>query len=108
MELDIINDLIEEELKNANKKFPLFQTPHEAYGVMREELEESNQEFKDIKQGILVEYWELCKNDKKYNNIRFMRNKLLDTLDYTIINNIKELIQLAAMVKKAKMLNNDK
>lgn len=107
MDLDIIKDMIQDELTEANKKFPLFQTSHEAYGVLREELEEFNDEFKEIKQGILVDYWDLCKNDKRYNNVNYARNRLLDKLEYTILNGFKELIQLGAMVKKAKMLNND-
>lgn len=107
MDLDIIKDMIQDELTEANKKFPLFQTSHEAYGVLREELEEFNDEFKEIKQAILVDYWDLCKNNKRYNDVKYMRGKLLDRLDYTILNGIGELIQLAAMVKKAEILNNN-
>lgn len=107
MDLEIIKDMIQDELNEANKKFPLFQTPHEAYGVLREELEEFNDEFKEIKQSILVDYWDLCKNNNQYNNIKYMNDRVLDKLDYTILNALGELIQLAAMVKKAKILNND-
>jgi len=102
--MDILNDLIDEELKSANEKFPLFQTMHEAYGVMREELEETNDEFKDIKQAILIEYWNLCKNSKK-ENTKYLSGKLLDSLDNAILHNLRELIQLGAMVRKSKLLN---
>lgn len=108
MDLEVIKDIIDDELNRANKIFPLFQTSHEAYGVMREELEEFNDEFKEIKQLILVDYWDLCKNEKKYNNVKSARDSLLTRLDYLILNGFEELIQLAAMVKKSKMLNEER
>jgi hypothetical protein len=110
MDINIILDLIEEELKEANNIYPLFQTQHEAYGVMREELEEAWDEFKLIKKGILIDYWDLCKNDKdgdKAIRIKVI-NELLRLLEGDVINCIKELIQLGAMLKKAKMLNDRK
>lgn len=107
MYLDEINNLIDNELQNANKKFPLFNSMHEAYGVMREELEESSQEFKQIKILILCEYWEFTKNDKFHLDNKESIDNLLDKLDSTIIHNISELIQLGAMVRKSKILNNE-
>ena len=105
MDLDLISDLIEEELKEANEKFSLFQSMHEAYGVMREELEESNDDFKQIKEMILTKYWEFTKNDKFKMKNKENIDKLLIKLDSVIILNIYELIQLGAMVRKSKTLN---
>lgn len=104
--MDIFNDLIEEELQEANKVYPLFQTEHEAYGVMREELEEASEEFRDIKERILQDYWKLCRNSKYHLDNKKVTSKLLNKIEQSILHNLKELIQLGAMVKKAKMLNN--
>lgn len=100
----MINELINIELIKANRKFPLFQSRHEAYGVILEELEELESEIKDIRIGILVDYWQkYCKNSKaNLPNI----NNLLDCLSSGIKCAINELIQLGAMIEKAKMLEN--
>lgn len=108
MDIDLLNDLIEEELKEANNIYPLFQTCHEAYGVMREELEETSEEFKNVKERILQDYWKLCRNDKFNINNKGTTDKLLTKLEIHILDTLKELIQLGAMVKKAKILNNNK
>lgn len=105
MDLDLLSNLIDDELKEANKSFPLFQSMHEAYGVMREELEESNDDFKQIKEMILNKYWDYAKNDKFKMKNKESINKLLIELDSVIIFNIYELIQLGAMVRKSKILN---
>jgi len=106
MDMNILSDLIEEELKEANKVYPLFQTEHEAYGVMREELEEAAEEFNNIKEGIIRDYWKLCRNSKYHLDNKKVTSKLLNKIEQSILHNLKELIQLGAMVKKAKMLNN--
>lgn len=110
MNIDIekISKMIDNELQEANEKFSLFQSMHEAYGVMREELEESSQEFKEIKTLILCEYWEFTKNDKFHLDNKDSIDNLLNKLDSTILCNICELIQLGAMVRKSKMLNDNK
>ena len=107
MNIDIekISKMIDNELQEANRNFPLFQSMHEAYGVMREELEESSQEFKEIKTFILCEYWEFTKNDKFHLDNKVSIDNLLNKLDSTILCNICELIQLGAMVRKSKILN---
>jgi len=104
--MDLLNDLIDEELKEANKIYPLFQTEHEAYGVMREELEEAAEEFRNIKEKILQDYWKLCRNSKYHLDNKKVTSRLLNKIEQLILDNLKELIQLGAMVKKAKMLNN--
>lgn len=108
MDMDLLNELIEEELKEANKVYPLFQIEHEAYGVMREELEEAAEEFNNIKEGILKDYWKLCRNSKYHLDNKKVTSKLLNKIEQSILYNLKELIQLGAMVKKAKLLNERK
>lgn len=41
---DEINRLAEIELQEANKKYPLFHSQHEAYAVLKEEVEEMMEE----------------------------------------------------------------
>ena len=40
----MIEKLINDELRAANKKFPLFSSWHEAYAVILEEVEEAGEE----------------------------------------------------------------
>jgi len=106
-ELEILSSLIDDELKIANNKFPLFQSMHEAYGVMREELEECINEFKKVKFMILSNYWTYTMNDKFHMKNKRSIDKLLIELDSVILFNIYELIQLGAMVRKSKILNDN-
>jgi len=99
-----ILSLIDNELKNANNKFPQFQSRHESFGVMLEEFQEADKEIKDIKTGIIQDYWKLCRESK---NIPLGDNEaknLLKHLEADVVNAISELIQVGAMVQKAKKL----
>ena len=58
----IIHNLIEEELAEANKIHPLFQSPHEAYAVMLEELEETKEEL-DTCERLLEMTWDRVRTD---------------------------------------------
>lgn len=100
----MIEMLINTELGKANKEFPQFQSRHEAYGVMLEEFEEAETEFQDIKTGLLKDYWDKCKNSKTATSKDTLF--LLDCLEAAIKCNIKELLQLGAMVIKSKTLEN--
>lgn len=104
----VLEKLIENELKAVNKKFPPFASRHEAYGVLKEEMEELFTEIEDIKIGILDDYWELCRKFKNKNQVApglvekgyystygdKEAKKLLDNLEAAINCSFKELIQL--------------
>jgi hypothetical protein len=98
----VLKKLIENELKAANDKFPPFHSRHEAYSVLLEEYQEFKEEIDDIGEGILVDYWKLCRGSKNFSHEEAKR--LLDCLETAINCAFKELIQLGAMVKKAKNL----
>lgn len=114
----VLEKLIENELKAANNKFPPFQSRHEAYGVLLEEYEEIKEEIDDIGTGIIKDYWKLCRKLKNKNQVApglvdkgyystygdKEAKKLLDNLEAAINCSFKELIQLGAMVQKAKIL----
>lgn len=88
----IIHTLIEEELEEANQIHPLFQSPHEAYAVILEELEEAEEELAQCRQ-LLEEAWIRCRND-------FGLADLMHRLKGHAVFAAQEIIQLAAMADK--------
>jgi len=99
---DGITKLIEEELELANKKFPLFNSPHEGYAVILEEFEEAMEEKEDILTEMAYLKKRIFQNENKsaIYKIKCLKN--------STINCISELIQLAAMCDKYIMSLRDK
>lgn len=116
----ILDKLIDNELKAGNEQNPPFHSRHEAYGVMKEEYEELKAEIDDIGIGVLEDYWKLVRRFKHKDTVApglvekgyystygdKEAKKLLDLLESAIKCSFKELLQLGAMVKKAKNLEN--
>lgn len=92
-----IMDLVAEELEDANKKYPLFHSPHEAYAVLREEVEEAEYDIEKIKERLDC-MWISVKCDTNIEGHA-------DTLYAYAVNGIMELIQVAAMADKIKQSN---
>lgn len=96
----MIEKLINEELQNANKKFPLFSSWHEAYAVILEEVEEADEETNVMCTLYL---------DRLWRDIRAKASSEADRIeDIGIVRGhavraIEELIQVAAMCDKAAM-----
>ena len=88
----IIHNLIEEELAEANKIHPLFQSPHEAYAVMLEELEETKEELIAC-ESLLADTWDRVRKD-------FGVADLMRQLKAHAVFMVQESIQLAAMAQK--------
>lgn len=82
------------ELARANKMFPLFQSPHEAYGVIKEEQEESADESCSMA-GLLNDFWNTVKNND-YEE----QEEILNGLRDAAIRAASELCQVAAMAQK--------
>jgi hypothetical protein len=100
-----IKELINIELILSNNKYGKFNTTHEAYGVLIEEFTELKHEYKQIKNLIKKRYWnQACINSKITTDIEIL--DILNLLDEKVLNAIKELIQIGAMSKKAKVLIN--
>jgi hypothetical protein len=93
----MIEDLIIVELAYANEKHgEKFHSPHECYAVIKEEVEEVEEEFKQIK--IKLEcMWGFIKEDE--TDSCGMQYEMEYMKDATI-NLIKEAIQVAAMIEK--------
>ena len=101
--MSMLDKLINEELERANEKFPPFQSLHEACAVTFEEVEELREQIEKIELSMKW-YWILCKGSKN-TTVGQLKN-LLDDLDVSIISAFEELIQVAAMIKKARRLQN--
>ena len=92
-----IEKLVEEELVRANNKYPLFHSPHEAFAVLMEEVEELRTEVQAAEVN-LAGAWGCVKRDEDMtNHITALYN---DTV-YAIC----EAIQVMAMCKKINMSN---
>ena len=85
--------LTNEELERANKKFmSKFNSTHEAYAVLKEEIEEAEAELKNVKM-MLEDCWFDIKRDT-------MPNRNIIAIKNCAINLSAESIQVAAMCKK--------
>lgn len=91
-----IEELVQQELEEANKLHPMFQTPHGATGVIWEEYEETIEELEQVKMSIKYAWkFGVRKDDKMLFK--------MDTLSAkgAAIKAIQECIQVAAMCQKA-------
>lgn len=96
----MIEKLINDELRAANKKFPLFSSWHEAYAVILEEVEEAQREMEMLVGAKLPNFWASikCKSCPENVYLEYMGN-----IRYFAVRAIEELIQVAAMCDKAVM-----
>lgn len=94
----MIYKLIQEELEKANKKFPAFASRHEAYAVMKEELEEALDNLESLIETLHDEYWMCTKLDKTEQ----VTTHTLKCMGIDCSKAIEELIQVGAMIEKAK------
>lgn len=92
---ETIEFLISRQLSSANEKFPPFNSRHEAWAVIHEEIEELDNELADTKRG-LFHYWTAIKKNADTDILIHVYNSLICALN--------ELSQVAAMVQKAMVL----
>ena len=91
-----IHKLIKEELTEANKIHPPFNSPHEAYAVILEEWEEMIYELVGVRDA-LDYMWESIKDDDEES----VFDAVTKASDY-MIDALREAIQVSAMLEKAK------
>lgn len=98
---DVFN-LIEKELEAANKKFPLFNSNHEAFAVLLEEVEEAHEEMiaLEILKGNI---WKMTKEGAEPEAL----HEQFTAAYNTAINLAVEAIQCAAMARKGILSNID-
>lgn len=92
-----INKLIKTELEDANSKFPLFSSSHEAYSVLLEEVEESVEALDAIAIEMQVLWGSIRAN--QYQAQQYCISKIYEKT----LNLIEEALQVAAMCEKYKM-----
>lgn len=91
-ELSDIQKLVDKELEEANKKYPLFHSNHEAYAVIKEEIEECEDDMREM-QMVLSYFWSKTKRDKNSDD-------LISGMKKIAMHAAAEAIQVAAMCDK--------
>lgn len=89
-----IEELVKEELREANEKHPLFSSAHEAYAVIKEEVEEVEDELEKIETDIEI-IWQSIKT-----NERDFREHRIKAIKANAENLAAKAIQVAAMCQK--------
>ena len=97
---ETINQLVIEEYQKANEKFPMFNSSHEAWAVLKEEVEEFENEAK-----IVIESNIMCWKAVKHNNIHLQKEVLKVAMERSF-DAFEELIQVMAMIHKYEMYLN--
>ena len=89
---DIINRLIGNEVARVNDIKPLYASTHEGWALMKEEIEEANDEL-DIVNALHNKFWNQIKYDHNNNEI------IQDVIDIKLrsIKAIEELIQVCCV-----------
>lgn len=98
-----IEELVVQELDEANKKYSLFHSPHEAYAVLKEEVDKVEYEVEHMKASMKL-LWVEVRKDK---NIEKRANEIYKHAIYTA----QEAIQVAAMclkIKKSKLYEEER
>lgn len=92
-----VKELVKEELKAANERFSLFNSAHEGYAVILEEVDECEHEMKQLKIW-QNDFWDMVKN----NNLE-MQERLLKGIYIRAVNLAIEAIQVSAMCEKYRL-----
>jgi len=84
--------LAEEELINANAKFPMFRSTHEGYAIIKEEIEETVYELEQINETFARSWHYIKQNCNVIDEMVAIKQRA--------INLAAESIQVAAMAQK--------
>ena len=90
----VIEEMIQQELKEANKSHPMFHSDHEAYAVIQEEIEEASFEFISLENYLGNLWYKVVRDDQSKKGI-------YEEMKKASIRAIQESIQVAAMCDKA-------
>ena len=90
----MIEQLIMDELVKANREHGLFHSLHEGYAILKEEIEEANDEI-TLLTGDIGLIWSACKSD----NAKWA-NQLSKDAYTDAVHLIEEAVQVAAMARK--------
>lgn len=95
-----IETLVQKELKSANEHFPPFNSAHEGYAVLLEEIEELKENVSEIKQNVHAIWQVIRQNDVCEERM----DPLINRIEISAVNAAVEAIQVAAMCEKFKAL----
>ena len=87
-----VTKLVNEELERTMKNYPLFNSKHEGYAVIKEEIDEASDELQNININLEI-MWNVIKNNKNTNNFIYRLKDHAGLL-------AAEAIQVAAMAQK--------
>lgn len=93
--LDEVERTMKNELARANKKNPLFNSLHQAYGVLAEEIDEARESFKYTEEAF--DKFFMCMRKDHYRSAR----EYLEDIRAGAIDCAAEAVQVAAMAQKA-------
>lgn len=87
-----VKKLVQKELESANRRFPMFRSDHEGAAVIFEEIQEAENELKNV-QGYFEALWESVKQnvDAEWCG---------ESIKIASVNLACEAIQVAAMAQK--------
>lgn len=92
----LTQDLIQAEYKNACENFgEKFNSLHEGYAVLKEEVEEVEPNISSLKENVSLMWKYIKKNEWEIITLKSIENSL-----YYINNAIKELAQVGAVLQK--------
>ena len=94
---DDVKRLTEKELEEANKRFPLFSSPHEAWAVLREEMAEVETERYMLDSYVENRLWNEVRKNLE------IHKEDLEEVYIMAVNMAVESIQVAAMIKKIEL-----
>jgi len=84
--------LVDGELICANKKFPMFNSTHEGYAIIKEEIEETQYELEQINKVVARSWYYIKQNGNVIDEMVAIKQ--------CAINLAAESIQIAAMAQK--------
>lgn len=89
----VLEKLAEQELRQANSKFPQFHSLHEGYAVIKEEVEEAEEAIKDANFELTAIWGDIKANyHEHWGSIKALKGYALSAA--------AEAIQVAAMAQK--------
>lgn len=86
---------IEKEIENAETWGKDFSSNHEAYAVLKEEVEEASEELDGVKSALNI-YWHLIRTNASKDSMQLC----IKNLNNKVFSAIKELIQVIAVCHK--------
>jgi hypothetical protein len=93
--IELVEQAINEELKNAKGYGEKYNSVHEMYGVLKEEIEEMNSEVEEVKGNFAI-FWNFIKKNNEEKQKEFL--KLIET---STEKTALEALQVCAVCRKA-------